>query len=280
MELQVAQLSSRDIAAAQQLVESAGWNQLPNDWLRMIANQSDGCYKAYSNGALLGTVTTISFENSVAWIGMMLVHPDRRRQGIGKRLMHAAIDYLKSTGVKSIGLDATPAGRPLYEQLGFEVSAPWQRWQRGNAQDSSPSLEVPATGVQPDQRPQWNNCSEMDRRAFGVDRWQWLEQLAMQSAVVASPGGFGLLRPGRVAAYLGPVVAQDLPSAELIVGSLLETAPPVCMWDVPPHNAAAEALAAKLGFTPIRTLYRMWLGEPGPVGQPANIFAISDPATG
>jgi GNAT superfamily N-acetyltransferase len=280
MEFQVAKLTSLDVAAAQQLVESAGWNQLPNDWLRMIANQPDGCYKACSNLDLLGTVTTISFENSVAWIGMMLVHPDVRRQGIGKRLMQSAIDYLRSTGVQSIGLDATPAGRPLYEQLGFEVSAQWQRWKRGDAQDSSPSLEAHATGVQPDQRPDWNACSEMDRRAFGVDRWEWLEQLATTSCVVVSASGFGLLRPGRVATYLGPVVALDMQAAESILEKLLEAAPPACLWDVAPHNAAAEALASKLGFSPIRTLYRMWLGEPGPVGQPANIFAISDPATG
>jgi GNAT superfamily N-acetyltransferase len=280
MNLQVTQLNSLDIAAAQQLVELAGWNQLPDDWLRMIKNQPDGCYKASSNNALLGTVTTISFENMVAWIGMMLVHPDVRRQGIGKRLMHAAIDFLQLEGVTSIGLDATPAGRPLYEQLGFQVSATWQRWKRDETHDSPSISASTLMGVQADQRPCWNICRDLDRIAFGVDRWNWIEQLAPVSFVVATESGYGLLRPGRTAAYLGPVVSRDNHSAEITIRRLLEAAPTACIWDVPPENSSAEALAAKLGFSPIRTLYRMWLGAPGLAGQPSHLFAISDPATG
>ncbi len=60
---------------------------------------------------------------------MVLVDPEYRRRGIATRLLGAAIDYLKNAGVPSIKLDATPAGQPLYEILGFAGEVMIERWQ-------------------------------------------------------------------------------------------------------------------------------------------------------
>jgi hypothetical protein len=46
---------------------------------------------------------------------MMVVHPESRRRGVGVALMRAALDDLRGLGIASVMLDATPAGRPLYE---------------------------------------------------------------------------------------------------------------------------------------------------------------------
>lgn len=42
-----------------------------------------------------------------------------RRSGVGKLMVEFLIDEAKSKGVTEISLDATQAGRPLYEKLGF-----------------------------------------------------------------------------------------------------------------------------------------------------------------
>ncbi len=42
-----------------------------------------------------------------------------RRQGIGVKMVQSLIDEAKSRGCTEIGLDATQAGKPLYEKLGF-----------------------------------------------------------------------------------------------------------------------------------------------------------------
>lgn len=42
-----------------------------------------------------------------------------RRSGVGKLMVEFLIDEAKSQGVTEISLDATQAGRPLYEKLGF-----------------------------------------------------------------------------------------------------------------------------------------------------------------
>ena len=41
-------------------------------------------------------VTTIRYGNTVGWIGMVLVHPDFRRLGIGSKLLREAIAYLQA----------------------------------------------------------------------------------------------------------------------------------------------------------------------------------------
>jgi ribosomal protein S18 acetylase RimI-like enzyme len=53
---------------------------------------------------------------------MLGVHPDTRGRGIGKRLMHAAMDEARRAGKSVITLDTTEgmkAAQRLYEAMGF-----------------------------------------------------------------------------------------------------------------------------------------------------------------
>ena len=89
-----------------QLKDAAGWNQTEKDWQRLLALEPNGCFAAGKDGRLVGTTTTTTYGNDLAWIGMVLVDPQERRQGIATRLMHVAIDYLKDK-VATVKLDAT-----------------------------------------------------------------------------------------------------------------------------------------------------------------------------
>ena len=60
---------------------------------------------------------------------MMLVEEPHRCRGIGRALMVHALDRLDSAGVRTVRLDATPVGRPLYESLGFVAEATLFRYQ-------------------------------------------------------------------------------------------------------------------------------------------------------
>jgi GNAT superfamily N-acetyltransferase len=55
----------------------------------------------------------------------MFVRPERRREGIGRRLLSAAIDAAKVRGLRMLVLHATDDGRPLYEGLGFADPGDW-----------------------------------------------------------------------------------------------------------------------------------------------------------
>jgi GNAT superfamily N-acetyltransferase len=50
----------------------------------------------------------------------MYTDPPFRRQGIGRQLMQAMIEWCRNEGFVRVDLHASDLGRPLYETLGFE----------------------------------------------------------------------------------------------------------------------------------------------------------------
>ena len=120
--LRIRGMTVADIPLGMRLKEQAGWNQVEGDWRRLLDLQPDGCFVAELDGIPAGTVTTCRF-GPVAWVAMMLVDKSFRSRGIGRALMSRALDDLDSAGVRTIRLDATPLGRPLYESLDFVAEA-------------------------------------------------------------------------------------------------------------------------------------------------------------
>ena len=112
-------MTKGDVPSGMRLKELAGWNQTANDWDRFLEASPEGCFVAESHGEVRGTVTTIVYESRFAWVGMVLVDPDHRGQGIGTQLLLRAIEYLDGLGITTVKLDATPKGKPIYERLGF-----------------------------------------------------------------------------------------------------------------------------------------------------------------
>lgn len=54
-----------------------------------------------------------------AYIMNMYVRPEYRRRGIATRMLDLLVKDARSRGVVEITLEATDAGRPLYEKCGF-----------------------------------------------------------------------------------------------------------------------------------------------------------------
>jgi ribosomal protein S18 acetylase RimI-like enzyme len=275
-----------DVAAADRLRQLIGWNQTPADWRRMLKLSPQGCFVATRNRVLVGSVTSITYEGTLSWIGMMLVDPGYRRQGIGRRLMETVLAYLHDRGVSCIRLDATPMGLPLYEQLGFLTEWTLTRWQgQGNRHPRLSQDRPERTRVLRDA--DWPGVQTIDRQVLGVSRLdlvQGLWQDSVQVLVWPAQGpvaGWGLLRSGTHADYLGPIVCRIEDGALALVDALLAAGGdrPV-FWDVPDPNAAAGAAVRRLGFTPIRTLTRMRLGPAAGNSDPLAQFAIADPSAG
>lgn len=272
-------LTLADLAIADELRSLAGWNQTLADWERLVAFSPEGCFLAEWDGAGVGTVTTTAYGAELAWIGMMLVHPEYRRRGIAKALMERAIQSLQGRGVKCIKLDATPAGEPVYRQLGFEPEWELQRWERETmatdrewaATETAPVAAEPFSVRYP---------ATLDRTAFGADRGDWLRLLSMCGRSRSMSRGFGLLRPGMLADYIGPVVAEDESQAEVILRELLAGTSRRVFWDIPRPNVSAEAFAKQFGFRPVRSLRRMSMGPTRGASNPRLQYAIGDPATG
>ncbi len=280
--LRLRRLARADLAFADKVRELAGWNQTLEDWERFLVMEPEGCFLAEWDGAPAGTATTTVYNSELAWIGMVLVHPDYRRRGIGRALLQRCIEYLHHRGVRCVKLDATPAGKLVYDGLGFCSEWTLMRWV-GRA-----PTDLTEPGVRPWKPEDSEPAQELDKGAFGASRGALLRALARNSAsgltALSETGevrGFGFTRAGSKALYLGPVVA-DSPAAGLKVvrALLIRHAGQLVFWDIPDPNGAAVALAQTLGFSIQRTLIRMFLGTNSTPGDPCRQFALAGPEVG
>jgi GNAT superfamily N-acetyltransferase len=58
-----------------------------------------------------------------AFVFNVFVEPAHRRRGVARRLMEKMHAWCRSQGIKRIALNASAAGQPLYEALGYTVAA-------------------------------------------------------------------------------------------------------------------------------------------------------------
>ena len=247
MKTLVRALPPADIPAAMRLKEAAGWNQTETDWRNLLEFAPETCFGVECDGTIAATTTAACYGSRLAWIGMVLTHPEYRRRGFGRRLMEHALEALAARQVEWIKLDATDMGAPLYRDLGFEDECPIERW-GGNAPEGAATR---ATACHVD----WG---ALDRAAFGADRARLLSMLAPLGAAAIPGEGYAMGRPGSKAAYFGPCVSRSPEAArELLAWFAARYPHQAVYWDLLPGNAGSVRLARESGFEPLRRLVRM-----------------------
>jgi GNAT superfamily N-acetyltransferase len=256
-------LTAGDIAFAMRLKEQAGWNQTEADWRRCLALEPEGCFLAEWNGVPVGTTTTCIF-GPVAWVAMVLVEASVRGRGIGRALVEMALAYLKSRGVRTIRLDATPYGMPLYEKLGFVSQFTLTRYD-----GVLPVSKETVTRVEPVGRDELAEVTALDRTITGTDRGKLLQRLYEEWSesfrVVHGQGcvtGFVSARPRAHALQVGPCVGSAEAGLVLTADTELRYSGQRAVMDIPNDNQAATRQAERMGLAPSRQLVRMCWGEP------------------
>jgi hypothetical protein len=164
--------------------------------------------------------------------------------------------------VRSVRLDATPLGQPLYEQLGFVSQFSLVRFAGVLAPPAGDT--VAAAPVQPQR---WEELARLDEAITRTDRRNFLLELfaAWPEEVTAAfnsagPAGFLAARRGASAVQLGPCLGDAAPL--LLLDAARRHAGERVYLDVPLGNVPALRLAETLGLAEQRRLVRMCRGEP------------------
>ncbi len=277
--LRIEPLGDDDLAPAMALSTQAGWNQCPTDWERLFKLAPDGCFGGYVDGELVATTTVITFDRAVAWIGMVLVAQAHRQQGFGSALFERGLSYAREQA-DAVGLDATTAGRSLYERAGFRETHTVERWAGRPTEAVSTTAAIePVTEIAP--------VIDCDRAAVGSNRAALLTSLfnARETTVLlagthTNPLGYVVVRPGREAPQIGPLVAPDASIASVLLGGVAhQTTIANCLVDVIASERTSDLLRAH-GFGRQRVLTRMTHESDDPLLSDPHVWAIVDFALG
>lgn len=280
MALTLRLMTPGDIELGMRLKGQAGWNQTPTDWQRFLELEPNGCFVAEWDGRPVATTTTCTF-GSVGWVGMVLVDESFRHRGIATQLVGRALEYLDERGVRTMRLDATKFGRPVYERVGFVAEHDFIRFEGIAHQPSGNSATSPA-GLE-----QLGFLVDLDQRATGSDRECLLMQLVKEDGVTGrvvcsgdSIAGYLLLRPGSSAIQIGPGVAlTEEAGRSLADWALGHCAGQRVFIDIPLDNRPATEWAVERGLGEQRRFSRMFRGQP--VGEDVSlIWASSGPEKG
>jgi GNAT superfamily N-acetyltransferase len=263
--MKIRRMTIDDLPLGLRLARQAGWNQTESDWQRFMSMEPDGCFVAKIDGSSAGTTTTCIFDG-VAWIAMVLVDKAVRGRGIGTGLLKHALDYLKERNVRTVRLDATPAGQPIYEKLGFVPEYELARYE-GVVKD----LRLPIEKSKIENR-KWkivlSDIIEFDHRMTGTNREKMLtglfEEFPELVRVVRRGNqvqGYIAGRPGANAIQVGPCIATARAGPSLLSDSLSRCMGKRVFIDVPLDNAGAVRIAEAAQLTVQRCFTRMRLGE-------------------
>jgi ribosomal protein S18 acetylase RimI-like enzyme len=215
---------------------------------------------------------------------MMLVDRDYRGRGISKLLLLDAIDKLKKC--KSIKLDATPAGRPVYLKLDFIDEYTLYRMTNPSVSKISQRDDLVETMLAgPEDIPE---IAAFDAKVFGADRtdlirglYEGYPDLAWLIKENNSVAGFCLGRRGQNFTQIGPVYALSAKGAKALIRSAVnQITGQAVVVDIPADKSETEQWLEASGFSSQRPFERMYLSNNPHPGIIENQYLISGPELG
>ena len=200
---------------------------------------------AERDGRIIATGSAIGF-GSTAWIGAIAVRPEARGERLGERMTEAAIEAVGERD--TLLLLASPAGRPIYERMGFEPEGAFRVF-------SGPAHAKPADRgyVRPATPEDYAGIRALDVLATGEDRHAAVDA-ALEGSLVAD-GGVALRPPFGAR----PIIATDVNAGRALLDAVIE---PGIRLAAPQANLPAVEALLEHGCEERHGVERMRRGAP------------------
>ena len=240
----------------------ADLNQLPAiqppDWGSLIPRfeyfiKSPLCHPIkIMEGTELVAVGTSIMHADTAWLACIVVHPNHRKKGLGNQITIDLIANIDQSKFKTIYLDATEFGFPVYIKLGFELEAVYTHMHHnGSVVEYAESQNV--IDFNPQYLPQ---IFDVDQQVSGEDRSGVISDFIASSKLYVTDSKVeGFYIPGWGDAPIMAITEQA--GAALIRRRALDENTAV----LPSDNAFAIHELNALNYFGFKTSRRMFLGE-------------------
>jgi GNAT superfamily N-acetyltransferase len=213
----IVRLMPDDAPAGLLLSTEAHWNQNEADW-RFFLTEGTVFGVRDESGRLVASAALLPYSSGNAWISMVLVTASWRRRGLATRLVDACLAAAAEQDFTT-WLDATPAGTTVYGPLGFRPTLQLRRLRLEHAMstkaEAPPSLA--SIGIE--------KFIARNRLAMGFDRVALLTELSRRSAsrLLSNGDALALVRDGRKARHIGPLLADSPDQALALVNEIVRS---------------------------------------------------------
>jgi GNAT superfamily N-acetyltransferase len=242
--------------------DAEGWNPGLDDAERFLAADPGAFLAVERDGQIDATVSCALYGGSYAFIGFYIVRSGLRGRGIGTPLLGRA---LERAGERAVGLDGVLEQQGYYERRGFVLAHRNVRWRTVGGGEGPGGLAELSSVPFPD-------LLAYDTSVFGAERERflraWIDRPTGHALACLDGGrvaGYGVLRPCRVGAKVGPLFADGREVAEALLAGLLAAAGPgtEVFVDMPAANTGADELRAGRAMNASFETARMYLnGRP------------------
>ncbi len=255
-----------------------GWNPGPHDADAFMATDPEGFYGFFLGNSLIAGGAVISYNGEFGFMGLFIVKPEYRNQGIGKELWYRRRDLLINRLKENspIGMDGVVAMQPFYQKGGFEIAYTAKRFEKqGFKTETSPQIKAIGT-------PDFDRILAYDTLHFGFRRESFLKSW------IALPGnktfvyknedgicGYAIVRKAASGYKIGPLFADTPFIAEELYKACLNSVPGELLYmDVPVINDDAVAIIKKYEAKYVFECARMYYGRPPQINA-GNIYGVT-----
>jgi GNAT superfamily N-acetyltransferase len=282
MDISIRALTENDLETADRIVCSAFdlSESRVTEIARYLALQPDGWFLATFRGQPAGVLGAVDY-GPFAYLGMMTVHKDWQRRGIGHTLLQHVLGWAETRGIPLLRLDASAAGFPMYTRFDFVEIDETLLFQRAN---SSRAWDYPAH-VRRMHVSDIPAIVALDSPIFGAGRenlfgtllTDFPDRCFISHHPDGRPAGYLFAQPQRI----GPWSADRPQDAEALLQAALSLSfddPPVVI--APKMNAEAVALLRRFDFELKLTNRHMQRGSTALPGRRSAIYACTSFAIG
>lgn len=229
------------------LAREVGWPDTESDWV--VMHEGAHVVGAWVDGALVGQ-GALGCYGTAGTIAKMIVRPTLHRMGVGGRILESLLAEAEIRSISTLGLVATPMGRPLYARAGF---TPVGDVVGMSGVATKPSLKDTAwqidEGMNPDEVVRFDShrlgCSR-----DGMLRARYREAIAFSA--IKSPDevlcGYAMASAQGAHSVIGPVLADSEALARALVASVLQRVTGQVRIDVPGDQLEFLSWLGSLGF--------------------------------
>ena len=268
----IRRMSKSELDRALDWAAAEGWNPGLYDAECFYAVDPKGFFIAERAGEPLGCVSAVAYDESFGYVGLFIIRPHYRGQGVGLRLLDVALRHVQG---RNVGLDAAIDLQQTYARHGFTFAYRNIRHRCVGGGEAPPDVtelaEVP-----------FDEIVRYDQTVFPTSRpnflSRWIAQPRSAALAVVKQGrlaGYGVLRACRDGYKIGPLFADDPQIADaLFQGLCARAAGAPVFLDTPEANAAAIALAQRRRMTAMFDTARMYT-EGTPPGRIERCYGVT-----